>query len=160
MFQFLLPSRRQSASRNPTAHRPLRLEMLENRYTLSGLTAALDGPAELAEAAPTPYDQELRESQSTEATLETQVPVITNFSAYVDCYGTLGVQGTVVCDEPAGLTVSIDALWESDSVTTDSYGQFIWTMALEPGDSGYVSVVTWNEIGESETAEDFVEYPE
>ena len=82
MFQFLLPSRRQRASRNPTAHRPLRLEMLENRYTLSGLTAAaLDGPAELAEAAPTPYDQELRESQSTEATLETQVPVITNFSA-------------------------------------------------------------------------------
>jgi hypothetical protein len=135
--------------------------MLEHRYTLSGITAAaLDGPAELAEAAPTPYDQELRESQSTEATLETQVPEITNFNAHVDCYGILSVQGTVVCDEPAGLTVSIDALWESDSVTTDSFGQFFWAMELEPGDEGYVSAVTWNEIGESETAEDFVVYPE
>ena len=135
--------------------------MLEHRYTLSGITAAaLDGPAVLAEAAPTPYDQELRESPSTEAPLSTSVPEIVNYSTHVDCFGILCVQGKVIDDDPGGMTVSITWMYGTDSTTTDSSGLFYWTTELEPGDEGLVTAVTWNEVGESETVEAYVEYPE
>jgi hypothetical protein len=138
--------------------------MLGHRYTLSGITAtAFDGPAELAEAAPPSPDQELRDSDSMQApVVATSVPEIRDFDAYVDL-NILIMSGRVYEDGSpvgAGMTVSL-SWWEGDDdATTDSMGQFYFTTQLEEPDEGYVSAVTWNDVGESETAEAFVENPQ
>jgi hypothetical protein len=162
MFHFLNPSRRHRPARRLTAHRPLRLETLEHRYTLSGLSpTALDGPAELAEAAPAPPDHELRDSDSIQqaTVVATSRPVIEDYDAWMSG-DVLCVDGRVMVDgqRAAGLTVAIDWWDDSVDVETDSGGEFWYSVELEESGEGYVSAVTWNDVGESETAEEYVEY--
>ena len=161
MFQFLTSSRQRPA-RRPTAHRSLRLETLEHRYTLSGVSpAALDGPAELAEAAPAAPDHELRDTDSMQqaSVVATSRPVIEGYDAWVE-NDLLCVDGRVEVDGQRvdGLTVNIN--WWGDSVDkiTENGGEFWYSVQLEESDGGYVSAVTWNDVGESETVEQYVEY--
>ena len=166
MFRFLSPSRRQRPSRNPTAHRPLRLETLEQRYTLSGITAvAFDGPAELAEAAPPPHDQELRDSDSIQDPIvATGPPEIRDFDAWrcgpLDTV--LVVKGTVYEDgSPVGAgRMVLIAWWDGQQPdTTAADGQFYFTTELDEPEGGFVSGVTFNEYGPSEAEQDYVEPP-
>jgi hypothetical protein len=135
--------------------------MLEHRYTLSGISGAvLDGPAELAEAAPAPQDQELRDSDSMQAALATtgSAPEIVDFDAYIDMLDILVISGKVVDTDPVGLPVSLD-WWDGGwhEMETDSMGQFFHTAEIGPGSEGWVFGVSWNDYGESETREAFVE---
>jgi hypothetical protein len=136
--------------------------MLEHRYTLSGIpTMGFDAPAELAEAAPPAPDTELRDSGSMQGPVAaTSAPVISEWDAFVDEFGALVVQGRVTVDGQyaEGLTVSI-SWWngEGDDIT-DSMGRFYYAAELEEPGEGWVYGVTWNEIGESEMCEQYVEW--
>ena len=166
MFRFLSSSRRQRPSRNATAHRPLRLETLEQRYTLSGITAvAFDGPAELAEAAPPPHDQELRDSDSIrDPVVATAPPEIRDFDAWrCGPFDTILVVKGIVYEDGspvgAGRTVLI-AWWDGETAeTTDGEGKFYFTTELDYPEGGFVSGVTFNEWGPSGPAQDYVEPP-
>jgi hypothetical protein len=136
--------------------------MLEHRYTLSGIpTTGFDAPAELAEAAPPAPDTELRDSDSMQGPVAaTSAPVISEWDASVDENGVLTAHGRVTVDGEyaEGLTVSIEWWAGSGDEITDGAGQFYFAAELEEPDAGWVSGVTWNEVGESETRESYVEW--
>ncbi len=85
-------------------------------------------------------------------------PEIEDFSANVGPTGILTVMGTVVDEDPAGLTVIIN--WRMDYyVETDSNGDFFWQKELDPYEEGWVHCTAMDWWGlASGTVSDYVMY--
>lgn len=83
-------------------------------------------------------------------------PQITNFESYPGFGNAWTFEGTVIDENPGGLTVTFGRLLDGHSTTTDEDGSFSYTVILTG--SGLVTAQTTDELGEkSNVAETFVE---
>ncbi len=86
-------------------------------------------------------------------------PEIISFTTAVSGTGLLSVEGTVLDEDPVGLTVTITFLGNEYEVTTDSNGEFAWEMQLEEGEEDWLTAIAsdWWTV-ESEAEGDYVSY--
>jgi len=68
-------------------------------------------------------------------------PTITNYYCQVDSGGILTVDGYVVDEDPAGLSVMFEFMSNIYNTTTDTFGRFMWHKQLDLGDEG--DLLTW-----------------
>jgi hypothetical protein len=98
-----------------------------------------------------------QESDTLYDDITSDAPEIVNFSAIVSPGNVLTVEGDVIDEDAAGLTVEITWLDETYEVTVDQFGHFVWIHQLNPGDNGWVSALTFDWWGqESNNPEDLV----
>lgn len=86
-------------------------------------------------------------------------PEIVSLTTTVDNDGLLMVEGTVIDEDPDGLTVVITFLSNEYEVTTDSNGDFVWQLQREEGEEDWLTAIAsdWWTV-ESEAAEDYVSF--
>ncbi|HID76459.1 MAG TPA: hypothetical protein EYP56_10735 [Planctomycetaceae bacterium] len=83
-------------------------------------------------------------------------PSIINYQTQVDASGMLTVTGTVVDEDPVGLTVVITFLDMQEEVVTDEDGDFFWYYQMQQGEEGWVSAVAYDWWGlESDLVESY-----
>ncbi len=89
--------------------------------------------------------------------ITSDAPEIVNFTAIVNPGNILVVEGDVIDEDAAGLTVEITWQDEVYEVTTNQYGHFFWTWQLDEEDEGWISVLTYDWWGlESNNPGDYV----
>ncbi len=90
-------------------------------------------------------------------TVPGEAPEINYFWATASAWGTLWVDGSVVDEDLAGVTVDITWLGQTHQVTLDDYGYFHWYTDVQGGDEGWISAVAHDSEGlDSEPVEDLV----
>lgn len=83
-------------------------------------------------------------------------PEITDFSMTITMGGLLVVEGTVVDEDPPTCSVTINWLDINYTATPNGDGSFSWYVALEEGQTGYVSAVATDSDGQgSDKVEDY-----